>query len=247
MTTPVELRAASFGNVWLKRDDLFEVAGVRGGKVRTAWTLMERERRGVVTAGSRSSPQCMIVARLAQHLGIPCRIFTPNGAPGPEILQAEEAGACRVPVIPGYNSVLIKRSREDARERGWSYVPFGMECEEAVTATAEEVVNIPAEVKRVVVPVGSAMSLAGILVGLLSEGRTDLPVLGVVVGADPISRLNMWAPPFWPAYCRLVPSGHKYDTRITGSIGGVDLDSVYEAKCIPFLEPDDLLWIVGHR
>ena len=31
------------------------------------------------------------------------------------------------------------------------------------------------------------------------------------------------------------------------NIGNVELDKIYEAKCLPFLRDGDLLWIVGKR
>jgi hypothetical protein len=31
------------------------------------------------------------------------------------------------------------------------------------------------------------------------------------------------------------------------ALGGLELDPVYEAKCLPFLRPGDLLWVVGRR
>ena len=30
-------------------------------------------------------------------------------------------------------------------------------------------------------------------------------------------------------------------------IDGVELDKTYEAKCLPYIEPNDCLWIVGKR
>lgn len=62
--TPVD----KHGDYWMKRDDLYRVAGVCGGKVRTCWNLAQGA-KGLVTAGSRSSPQCNIVAHIAQKLG----------------------------------------------------------------------------------------------------------------------------------------------------------------------------------
>ena len=50
--TPVQ----QVGQLWLKRDDLYSVAGVAGGKVRSCWALAQGA-RGLVTAGSRASPQ----------------------------------------------------------------------------------------------------------------------------------------------------------------------------------------------
>lgn len=239
--TPVERR----GSVWLKRDDLFSVAGVQGGKVRTCWRLAQRA-VGLVTAGSRSSPQVNIVAHIAQRLGIPCRVHTPSGEPSPEVQAAIDAGAERLAHVPGHNSVIVARAREDAAARRWTEIPFGMECQAAVDANRTQVANLPADVQRLVVPVGSGMTLAGILWGLVDCGRT-LPVLGVVVGADPEKRLDRWAPPQWRQMVELVPAGVEYDEHVQADVDGVVLDPVYEAKAVRFLRAGDCLWCVGIR
>jgi hypothetical protein len=245
--TPVERR----GNVWVKRDDLFRVAGVAGGKVRSCWHLAQGA-TGLVTAGSRSSPQVNIVAHIAKTLGIPCRVHTPAGELSPEVQAAVGAGAEVVQHKAGYNNVIIKRARDDAKARGWREIPFGMECTEAVTQTRGQVASIAEAVragaiKRVVMPVGSGMSLAGVLHGLRDHGLT-VPVVGVVVGSDPKERLAKYAPEGWEAMVELRPSGLPYDKPgAAEEFMGLRLDPIYEAKCLPFLEPDDLLWVVGIR
>ena len=110
--------------------------------------------------------------------------------------------------------------------------------------------------RRIVVPVGSGMSFAGILTGLerhaqeyLGGDLARLPyVLGVQVGADPTERLDRYAPPWWRAIGGIHKSDLTYAQRpkVT-NLGPIDLDPVYEAKCLPFLRPGDLLWIVGRR
>jgi hypothetical protein len=46
----------------------------------------------------------------------------------------------------------------------------------------------------------------------------------------------------------LIPSGSDYhEPAAQTAFGHLDLDPHYEAKCIDFLEPGDLLWIVGVR
>jgi len=242
--TPVEFR----GGIWLKRDDAFRIGTAgNGGKVRSCLSIASGARHGLVTAGSRSSPQVNIVAGVAKALGISCRAHTPRGELGPEVQAAVENGAELVQHGAGYNTVIVARAREDAQERGWLEVPFGMECAEAVDATRKQVANIPAEARRLVVPVVSGMSLAGILWGLRDLGRS-LPVLGVVVGADPRARLERWAPPGWSQQCELVPAGIKYEREAERtSWEGVQLDPIYEAKTLPFLQPGDCLWIVGLR
>jgi 1-aminocyclopropane-1-carboxylate deaminase/D-cysteine desulfhydrase-like pyridoxal-dependent ACC family enzyme len=241
------------GDFLLKRDDLFEAAGVRGGKARTCWALAQGA-AGLVTAGSRASPQVNIVAHIAKALGVPCRVHVSSGKLVPELLAAQAAGAVVLQHRPGHNSVIVARARADAKAHGWRNIPFGMECHEAVQQTAAQahatvarMHNQGTQIRRVVVPVGSGMSLAGILHGLTQAGFT-VPVIGVVVGADPVKRLDKWAPPRWRDLCRLVPTGVDYHKPAPVTrLGDVELDPIFEAKCLPFLEPGDLFWVVGIR
>lgn len=121
-----------------------------------------------------------------------------------------------------------------------------MECIEAVRQTASQVVGIPSEVKRIVIPVGSAMSLCGLLHGL-QEANIRIPVLGVSVGANPERVMKIYAPPGWEAYCTIIKSPADYHKEVHASLGSLILDPVYEAKCVPFLRSGDMLWVVGAR
>jgi len=250
-TAPTPLQQV--GNFLVKRDDLFEIAGVCGGKARTCWA-MSQGAPGLVTAGSRSSPQANVVAHVAKARGVPCRIHVPEGKLGSELVAAQAAGAIVIPHSPGHGSVINARAREDACERGWRAIPFAMECTEAVEQTAAQARSTVAQMNnqgpralRVVVPVGSGMSLAGILRGLARAGFT-VPVVGVVVGACPDKRLDRWAPKHWRNLCRLVQTGidfHKPAPVVR--LGNMELDPFFEAKCLPFLKPGDLFWVIGRR
>jgi 1-aminocyclopropane-1-carboxylate deaminase/D-cysteine desulfhydrase-like pyridoxal-dependent ACC family enzyme len=121
-----------------------------------------------------------------------------------------------------------------------------METAEAVRQTGRQVKNIPDAVRRIVVPVGSGMTLAGVLSGLRNAGR-QTPVVGVVVGADPSRRLDRYADPDWRERVILIRSDTRYEKAVAASIGGVTLDPHYEAKCFPWLVDGDLLWTVGIR
>jgi hypothetical protein len=66
------------------------------------------------------------------------------------------------------------------------------------------------------------------------------------VGKDPTKRLDKWAPSDWRDRCQLVRSKLDFDKPAPDvRLGDVELDPIFEAKCLPFLEPGDLFWVVG--
>jgi len=245
--TPVQL----IDDVYFKRDDLFEIGGAVGGKARTASQFVIKNRtvgQGITTAGSRSSPQINILAKIGKAFGIPVVVHAPEGQLSDELIAAQDSGARIIQHKEGYNSVIIARSREFAAAENYLDVPFGMECEEAVTQNRQQVQNIPPEVNRIVMPCGSGMTLAGVLWGLRDTMR-DIPVVAVRVGADPEVRLDKYAPPNWRDMVTIVDvDGSDYHSAaMVTTYNGIQLDPYYEAKCIDFLQPADLLWIVGIR
>lgn len=253
MKTQVEAHSLpNDASVLLARDDLYcGPGGARGGKARTCEALLAgRESTAVVTAGSRASTSPAVIAAVAFGLGYDSvRVHTPAGEPGAPLREALELGAERVVQTPGYRSVLWARAREDAEERDAELVPFGMECSVAAEQTARAVGSaLPALglARRLIVPVGSGMTLAGVLLAL-NAADSHLPVIGVVMGADPTERLNRFAP-FWRwRDVELVPSGLPYAAEVEADIDGVDMNPVYEAKCVRFMRAGDALWMVGRR
>ncbi len=245
--TPVE---AVPGGMWLKRDDTYRHGAARGGKARSVAAYVARLRpTGLVSYGSRESTQIAVVAQVAQAAGLPCQIHIPwSSLPdSPGIAGARAAGAHIRMERPGYLSVLAKRARESAAALGHLFVPSGPAVPDAVEATASEVGNLPRAAARVVVPVGSGMSLAGILAGLARRpDMAHVRVLGVVCGADPEERLDAYAP-LWRMRCNLVSAEVPYKAHVDAVVGDTRLDPVYEAKCVAFLRSMDLLWCVGTR
>lgn len=242
-TTPIE----KHGDLWLKREDLYTFAGISGGKVRSCLALAEGA-VGLITASARKSPQMQIVARIAHAKGIPARCHIPAGPETPEMVDAEAHGAELVKHRPGHNTVICARAYQDATKdrTSWTYIPFGMQCATAVTMTRKQVQSIPKGVKRIVVPVGSGISAAGILWGLMDQGLR-IPVVGVCVGADPRKRLDVFAPPMWRHKLELVRAPDKYHDAVEAEIDGIRLDPIYEAKCERYLQPGDLFWVIGIR
>lgn len=249
--TPIEKR----GEYYFKRDDLFEFAGANGGKVRTLFNILtsfgQPTVSGVVSCGDRISTQIPRVARVAHALGIPCRLHTASGAFTPGMREAKELGAEIIQHDPGYLSVVRARALEDAEKQKFYHIPWGLCMKQAVEYTLEQAMMMDVGVKRIVVPVGSGMTLAGVLHGLIAFGHTRLlPVLGVQLGGDPSARLDDYAPKDWREIVKMVGAKQEFhdEAPVQDQIfEGVRLDPVYEAKCVPFMQPGDLLWIVGNR
>lgn len=247
--TPVEYYENE--GVWLKRDDMFEIYGVRGGKARSAYQvileLLEQGYKTIVTAGSRQSPQCEIVSFICESIGVDCKLFMPFGGDTSVITNIKNNSHTEIiRVRPGYNNIIVARAREYAENRGCGYVPFGMECARNVEVTSEQVRNIPLECSRVVVPVGSGMSFSSIVTGMSKYG-IEKPLLGVRVGKDPTKIINEYAFGLDLMDYEIVESSVDYHEPVEAYVGGYNLDPIYEAKCFEFLKRGDLLWVVGHR
>jgi hypothetical protein len=194
-----------------------------------------------------------IVARIAARLGLRARLHTATGPMTPEMEDiAKYEYAEIIQHKPGHNSVIIARARADADERhGWVHIPFGMESYEAMSHTRAEVptlARLRGDVKRIVVCLGSGMTCCGILWGL-ADMVWGLPVLGVRIGADPAPRLRAYGPPRLAANLTVVTSKHGYATPIEARLPHDHslLDPHYEAKCLEYLRPGDLFWVVGIR
>lgn len=240
-------------NFYFKRDDYYNQFNVYGGKVRSAYKIISENTnaKGFTTAGSKQSPQIIICSTICENLKIPFVAHTPSGKLSKEFEKIINNSYTNiVQHKAGYNSVIIKRAKDYALENDFCYIPFGMECDEAILGTAEQINNLPFDkIKRIVVPVGSGMSLLGILKGL-KDKSLNISVIGIVVGADPMKRLFKFSLKYNINLnnLKLIRSEESYETYIKDNIFcGIDLDPIYEAKCIPYLQENDLLWIVGHR
>lgn len=240
------------GDAWLKRDDLFVCNGARGAKARSILRIAQGARTagvGVVVAGSRVSPMISRVARVCEAVGVPCRFHVGRS----QVLSDEEQDAIdhgadmiKHADVPFLRKIL-PRAEADAHKLGWVYVPFGVDCSTHLDEVARQVTAPPAGVKRIVVPVGSGMALAGVLRGLARVGST-VDVLGVRVSERPVDQLLDRHVPDWSRRVRFVRAAGAYECPVADSIWrGVRLDPFYEAKAVPFLLPGDLLWIVAIR
>lgn len=252
--TPVE----KIDDWYVKRDDKYEKFGINGGKLRSAEAFIYKHNKinGIVTAGASISPQTLIVSKIANHLGVDCRVHVPKTSKlGVEVYEAAKLSTV-IGHRPGYNSVICARAEMDATKRKYLYVPFGMDCSEAIEQTSIEVGNIPDEVETIIVPVGSAMSIIGILQGLFKISRLDINLIGVITGADPRKRLEKYLPIPITKYLlsQMYQSPYNYHKPLKEMLGDIELDEIYEAKALNFIRKNNLFeetvklfWIVGKR
>lgn len=247
--TPVEYCEEE--GIWIKHDDYFNVCGVAGGKARSAYQvileLLDKGYTTIVTAGSRQSPQCEIVSYICEELGINCVVFMPFGGDTSVIKHLKQNSRTKLErVKPGYNNIIVARAREYAELMNYGYVPFGMECAANVEITSKQVLNIPKEVERIVIPVGSGMSFSSVVTGM-TRNEIFKPIVGVRVGKDPSKIISEYAEGLQLHDYQIVESWNDYHEAVEAYVGGYQLDPIYEAKCRPFLRKGDLLWVVGRR
>ncbi|WP_405408872.1 hypothetical protein [Streptomyces decoyicus] len=241
--TPVE----EHDGILVKREDAWSRGGASGAKARALFTTAKGA-AGIVSAGARISPQLERAALVAHALDIPARLHTGWGADTDETALAEATGAELLRHRPARLSVIRARYRADAEalaERDWACMPFGMEHPAYLDQVAEQAAQLPSGLRRVVVPVGSGITLAAILRGLERAGH-QLPVLGVRVGGDPTPVLDRYAPG-WHSRATLATSTAAYGDAMPNQHGTLTLDPHYEAKALPALSIGDLLWAVGIR
>ena len=251
--SPVELH----NGIYIKRNDKLKIYDVNGGKSQGAYFLIQDAKKkgfaGVATVGSRFSPQCDIVSNICENEDIQCRLFMPKAKQETDVIKKIKTRKNSViDFVPyGYTSNLIFNASNFCKQNNFYFIPFGMKCLENINVVAKQCENIPANIKRIVVPVGSGVTLCGVLTGLMNFGRYDIEVLGIQTGADSTKfiyrhlplmneirfHLKFYKPELKPAV--------RYSETVHAEIDGIVLNERYEAKCYDFLKKDDLFWVVG--
>ena len=237
------------GNIFVKREDLATFNNINGGKGRViSQFLKEGINQGYtdfVTCGSRDSVQCEMVSFICECYDIKCHLFMPQGKNTSiieSILNNNNTELIRTKV--GYTNVIKKWSSDYAQENDYYYIPFALECDTTINVNKMQVQNIPDEVQRIVVPIGSGMNFISILTGL-SEQNKKIPVLGIQIGLDPTKNIQKFLKTTDVPYT-IIKSELAYDKKPKDyHLGDIELNQTYEAKCLPYLQDNDLLWIIG--
>jgi D-cysteine desulfhydrase len=185
--------------VYIKRDDRLGLAGGGNKARKLEFLVADALARGadtLITIGGVQSNHCRLTLSAAALEGLRCRLVLTESAPGDyradgggNVMLFHLLGADRIITAPRGADALeaLERAGAEARAEGLRpyLIPVGgstplgalgyIACAQELLAQAREA---GLELHRIVLPVGSAGTLAGLLLGLAGSG---IPVTGVTV------------------------------------------------------------------
>lgn len=227
------------------RLDKNDTLGIYGDKARLAYELC-KDQEGIVTCGSRESIQTCVFAEICDKLNIPCVIVIPNGKDTDSIKRIKNTNAEIVRAKVGYNTVLNATARKEAENRNYKFIQLGMLCDEAydlISENAKYIKECEHEIDKIVCPVGSGTTLIGLVKGL-RKYNIDIKVVGVMCGMNAVKNIIKGLDGDM-SNIELYNSELDYHEHASNVICNIELNPTYEAKCIPYLEKNSLLYIVS--
>ncbi len=264
--TPVE----EHNGVLFKRDDLYAPYGkhwITGGKIRQCRHLIETNLDHIksdcggtiATASSIASPQAPIVAMVAKEFNLKSIIGYGNtDYPLRQLAMAEcqylGSELIQLSKTQGFNTVLyaaLKRLRET---RPFFPVLFGYAAqthrESIIGQIADQVENVDCDV--LYVPMGSGITLAGILDGKAKFGKT-FDVVGLQpFGYDRTKSVDSMLYGTLDSYdFEQVLGNYSYHKLVKKNVG-FDLDMIYESKSFLMMEKmidpneSNCFWVIGN-
>ena len=263
--TPIE----EHNGYLVKRDDLFNLAGISGGKVRQCAKLVYDNldhikndcNGGILTAAGIPSPQSCITAAVAKYFGLKCLITIPHYPD--HIMDSYRINASLSQKfgakVYGVGNPNISGPELDAKklvvETGYFQIKFGMNGFEVMKTVAQQVKNVPDEIETIVGIAGSGLSMLGVAMGCKLFNK-NVKTIHPVALSEYVHR-NRKA-----SYDRL-PDKYKFDGDFSVVQSnfpyqyklklqeGLPLDQTYEAKAwewmINNIKPSKkvLFWDVG--
>ncbi len=271
--------------IWFKREDYFcplGFHGPNGSKMRQLIWYVNRYRPGkthIVTGASVQSPQLSMSAIVGNHFGLPCTqvVYSkPTTVLSHDNPRISAGFGARFDYAKGpYNPILQARTEHLANcDRDSLLVHYGItlpaelyspeDLFEFHTQGAQQLDNVPPQVKTLIVPAGSCNSLTSVLLGLSQDPHnvTQLYTLGIgpdkrqwalgrlaYMGVDP-SRFEF----AWKHHSLHETGFSSYSEKFKGErYCGIDYHPTYEAKMWRYLRKHDPIerdgstgfWIVG--
>lgn len=269
--------------VWFKREDYFAplgYSGPNGSKLRQLIWYVNRYREGknhIVTGASIQSPQLSMSAIVGAHYGLPARqvVYSkPHTLLKHDNPRIAAGFGAQFEYASGPYNPIIQRRVETLTGQRSLVVEYGITLPHQKYSAddvcrfhevgANQVRNLPREVKTLVAPAGSCNSLTSIILGLSKapENVTKLFTLGI--GPDKrqwmLERLKIMGVdtenlPFEWRHFSLHDSGYsKYSDKFNGEeFSGIKFHPTYEAKMWRWLNEQRFFdqqtgvgfWIVG--
>lgn len=270
MITPI----TKDGDLSFKREDLYKPYDdipVTGSKIRQCRNLLSNNKNWILrknliaaTACSSVSPQGVILARVCKELKLPCRIYT-GGIPDHKkhkfLVLAESLGAEIINATGvAYNNAVDYQIRKD---RNNFHIGFGLEgnLDDTIPCIAEQVENV-LEYKEISIPVGSGITAAGILSGLMDAQYQGKVRLIQIAGYDRTDKIVQILNVVKEIYLekkirsyRVMSNGfefffEKFDYPYGKLMRHPFLDGRYEAKAMEHLRrvgylKNGLFWVIG--
>lgn len=273
--TPIEKR----GDYYFKREDVYvpyDFSPANGSKLRQCQLLIKKNaeaaKNGIVTGTSILSPQAVIAASVAKQINVPCDIF--YGGTRQELLEtkkypsiAKKLGA-NISIVSkmAYTSVLTSKAEEYATINGRFNIRYGFDLRNNldvfIGSVATQTQNIPNEAKILVVTVGSAITLIGILCGLAMYENNIEKVFAIGCAPNRINKIQDYANMIYFEKGIVLPigklkyidafnniKGYKYENTMKEEYNGIVFHPRYEAKSFCWLRQQNLskclFWITG--
>lgn len=273
--TPVQKR----GDYWFKREDLYvpySFSPANGSKLRQCQLLVEKNIKtatnGIVTGTSINSPQAIIAASVAHEKGIPCTVF--YGGTTNELLNkkkypvlAKSLGA-DISVVSkmAFTSVLNARAEKFAKENNKYNIRYGFDLSSNldvfVESVANQVQNIPNEIKNIVITVGSAITIIGLLYGLSLYPNNVERIYAIGCAPNRMKKIQDYSDMLYFERSAILPinkmvyidafdkyKGFKYESTMNEEYFDIFFHPRYEAKTFNWLRnnplSDCMMWITG--
>ena len=269
--------------LWFKRDDYFAplgYGGPNGSKMRQLIWYVNRFRAGkshIVTGASIQSPQLSMSAIVGQHYGLPARQIVyskPDTVLRHENPRIAYGFGAEFEFASGpYNPINQRRVADLTQDKSLVVeygitVPHDKYDPEAVRkfheVGANQLSNIPDDVRRLIMPAGSCNSLTSVMLGLLRDPKNVDELFTIGIGPDKLPwmrarlqyiGLNVDELPFRWRHFSLHDTGFsKYSDHFKGEhYDGINFHPTYEAKMWRWLTQNNQLefddrtafWIVG--
>ena len=187
--TPVE----ELNGYIIKRDDLFQVGNIRGGKVRQCMRVVyenlddikKNYNGGLITGGGLPSPMSSIVSSVAKYFGLKCVVTSPMYDNSKidynriNVSLAQKLGAT-IYGVGNYNPTGFNRDiKELNKVYDYYEIKFGMQSDYVIDTTSYQAKNIPNDLENLICVCGSGLNLLGILKGIVRYKKKIKNVYGI--------------------------------------------------------------------